>query len=168
MKIRRGIRPHFQEIPSGLIEPGEKRCQISVPEIEEETSVEFALSAGAEVLDRRSFEWKPKRHWEVYLVHISHHDLGYTDLPRDVLREHDGFMDEILRLCEETETWPEEAKFRYTVEGSWSMLHFLEDGPKGALDKLIRYMKQGRIELTALFGNEITELCGHEELVRLL
>jgi hypothetical protein len=29
----------------------------------------------------------PSRRWEVHLVHGSHHDLGYTDLPSNVLRE---------------------------------------------------------------------------------
>ncbi|RKY57666.1 MAG: hypothetical protein DRP94_08345 [Candidatus Latescibacterota bacterium] len=166
VKILKGARA--SEIPVGPIKPGEGRYQIAVPEIGEEGPVEFALLVGDKVQDRRSITWRPKRHWEVYLVHISHHDLGYTDLPRDVLREHDGFMDEILRFCEETEDWPEEAKFRYTIEGSWSVLHFVEEGSEDLVEKLVRYMKQGRIELTAFFGNETTELCGHEELIRLL
>ena len=168
MKIGRGAQPCAFEIPVGRMEPGEGKYQIAVPEIGEEGPVEFTLLVGDKVQDRRSITWKPKRHWEVYLVHISHHDLGYTDLPTDILREHDDFMDHILQFCEETQDWPEAAKFRYTVEQSWSVLHFVENRPKDVVEKLVRYMKQGRIELTALFGNETTELCGHEELIRLL
>ncbi len=36
------------------------------------------------------------------------------------------------------------------------------------LAKLRRYVGEGRIEIPALFGNEITGLCGHEELIRLM
>jgi len=169
-RIRVNARPYgaVYETPIGRIESGKGRYRIAVPEILEETSVEFALVVGDKVQDRRSVSWKPQRHWEVYLVHISHHDLGYTDLPTDVLREHDGFMDEILRFCEETEDYPGESRFRYTVEQSWSVLHFIENRPKDAVEKLIRYIKEGRIEVTAFFGNETSELCSHEELIRLM
>jgi len=63
-----------------------------------------------------------KREWKVYLVHNSHHDLGYTDLPSNVLEEYECFMDQVLRFCERTEDFPEEAKFKYVIEGSWSIL----------------------------------------------
>lgn len=46
------------------------------------------------------------------MVCHSHHDLGYTDLLIDVLREHDGCMDDVLRFCEETDDRPEESRFR--------------------------------------------------------
>ena len=128
VKILKGA--HAPEIPVGPIKPGKGRYQIAVPEIGEEGPVEFALLVGGKLQDRRSIVWRPKRHWEVYLVHISHHDLGYTDLPRDVLWEHDGFMDEILRFCEETEDWPEEAKFRYTIEGSCRCCTSWRRGPR--------------------------------------
>ena len=102
------------------------------------------------------------------MAHYSHHDLGYTDLPIDVLHEYDTFYDEVLRFCEETEDWPDESKFRYVIEQSWSIKHFIENRPKETVDKLIKYIKEGRVELTALFGNQTTELCGHEELIRLM
>ena len=47
------------------------------------------------------------------MVHFSHHDLGYSDMPTDLLVEHAGFMDDVLDFCEETADWPEESRFRY-------------------------------------------------------
>ena len=29
----------------------------------------------------------PPRHMRVHVVHFSHHDLGYTDIPSNVLKE---------------------------------------------------------------------------------
>lgn len=152
----------------GVAKRGEGRYRVCVPDVREITDVEFTLSASGRMQDRKRITWKPQKHWQVYLAHYSHHDLGYTDLPTNVLREYDGFYDEILRFCKETEDWPDESKFRYVVEQFWSLQHFIENRPKKTVDKLIKYIREGRIEVTALFGNQITELCGHEELIRLM
>ncbi len=152
----------------GVAKRGEGRYRVCVPDVREITDVEFTLSASGRMQDRKRITWKPQKHWQVYLAHYSHHDLGYTDLPTNVLREYDGFYDEILRFCKETEDWPDESKFRYVVEQFWSLQHFIENRPKKMVDKLIKYIREGRIELTALFGNQTTELCGHEELIRLM
>jgi hypothetical protein len=102
------------------------------------------------------------------MIPIAHHDLGYTDTIENVLYKYDGFYDDILRFCEETKDWPEESKFRYMVEGTWSIQHFIENRPEEVLEKLAKYVREGRIEIPALFGNEISALCSHEELIRLM
>jgi alpha-mannosidase len=101
-------------------------------------------------------------------VPITHHDLGYTDTIENVLNRYDGFYDDVLRFCAETEDWPEESKYRYTCEGTWSLQHYLENRPPKQADKFAKYVAEGRIEIGALFGTEIDALCGHEELVRLM
>lgn len=156
------------QISLGAVPPGTHKQRIYVPDVREATQAEFVLLAQDQTQDRCTITWTPERHWEVYLVHGSHHDLGYTDLPSNVLREHDRFLDEILRYCEETADWPEESRFRYVVEQGWSVLHFIEHRPPDVVERLVRLMREGRIEVTALFGNETTELCGHEEQIRLL
>ena len=157
-----------EEIDLGLIGRGENTYRIYVPDIHRRVKVEFLLLVNGEIQDRKSMLWEPQKHWRVYLIHYSHHDLGYTDLPSNVLNEYDSFYDDILRFCDETEKFPEEAKFRYLVEQSWSIVHFIENRPKRIVDKLLKYIKEGRIEVTALYGNLITEVCGHEELIRAL
>jgi len=152
----------------GMVKQGEGKYRVYVPDVQEITDVEFILSAGGRVQDRKRIAWKPQKHWQVYLAHYSHHDLGYTDLPTNVLREYDTFYDKILRFCEETENWPDESKFRYVIEQSWSVQHFIENRPKEIVDKFIKYIREGRVEVTALFGNQTAELCGHEELIRLM
>ncbi|MCS7221977.1 MAG: glycoside hydrolase family 38 C-terminal domain-containing protein [Anaerolineae bacterium] len=152
----------------GMIQPGTSRRRIYIPDVRETIQAEFMLLAEGQVQDRQTRPWTPERHWEIYLVHGSHHDLGYTDLPSNVLREHARFLDDVLRYCEETADWPEESRFRYVIEQGWSVLHFIEHRPSDTVERLVRLMREGRIEVTALFGNEISELCGHEEQIRLL
>ena len=76
---------------------------------------------------------------------ITHHDLGYTDTIENVLLKYDGFYDDILRFCHETDDWPDEAKYRYTAESAWSMQHFVENRPEESIAQLAKYVKQGRI-----------------------
>ncbi len=156
------------DICLGKIDPGEKVYRVHIPDIRQPQKVRFTLRVGEEVQDETSIDWTPERHWLIYVVQGSHHDLGYTDLPQNVLEEHNEFMDSVLRFCDETDDFPEGSKFKYKIEQSWSVLDYIRNRPKAVVDKLINLIKEGRIEVTALFGNEITALCGHEELIRLL
>jgi len=152
----------------GRVKKGRTAFKIYVPDIVEARPVEFVLKANDKVQDRHKITWQPQRHWEVYMVPITHHDLGYTDTIENILHRYDGFYDDILRFCEETEDWPEESKYRYTVEGAWSIQHFIENRPKQTIEKLTKYIKHGRIEVGAFFGHEITAMCSHEELIRMM
>ena len=151
----------------GTLPAGESVRRIYIPDLREPAQTDFAIVAGGQVQDARTVLWTPQRHWEVYLVNGSHHDLGYTDLPSNILREHDTFVDEVLRFCTETDDWPQESRFRYVVEQGWSILHYVEHRPPERVAELVRRIREGRIEVTALFGNQTSELCGPEEQIRL-
>ena len=152
----------------GIVESGTNSCTIAVPDLRETAQVAFTLQAGDAVCDRRELTWEPRKHWRVHLVPIAHHDLGYTDTIEGVLRKYCRIYEDVLRFCEETESWSEASRFHYTAEEAWSLQHFVEQSPPETVDKLSRYVRQGRIEIPALYGNQISGLCGHEELIRLL
>jgi hypothetical protein len=154
--------------PLGKVEKGKTTIQAYIADISKATEAEFVLKADDKVQERRKLMWQPKRHWQVYIVPITHHDLGYTDTIENVLNLYSSFYDDILRFCEETDDWPEASKYRYTVEGTWSIQHFIENRPRDVIDKLAKYIKENRIEVGALFGNEISALCSHEQLIRLM
>ena len=152
----------------GIIEPGNGNYRFFIPEIPESIPVEFLLETTGKTAESFTVDWTPRKHWEVCLIPISHHDLGYTHSIENVLEKYIGIYEDVLRFCEETEDYPDEAKFRYSVEGAWSLQYFIEKSDKEKLEKLAKYMKEGRVEVQALIGNEITNLCGHEELIRLM
>jgi hypothetical protein len=158
-----------ESLPLGTVSSGETVREVSLPDIRSPVDVMLGLWADGTLQDQTTVAWSPQRHWEVYLIQYAHHDLGYTDLPSNVLAEYDGFMDQVLRYCEGTEDWPEEeARFRYQCEQAWSVVHYVENRPPEVVERLAHYIRNGQIEVTALFGNQTLELCGHEELVRLL
>jgi len=154
--------------PIGPVGKGEHTLPIHVPDLREPAPVTLSLQVGDQIHDRRELTWQPRKHWRVHLVPIAHHDLGYTDTIEGVLRKYCRIYEDVLRFCAETADWPEEARFRYTAEEAWSIQHFARNGSPEQVEKLARYVREGRIEVPALFGNQISGLCGHEELIRLL
>lgn len=107
-----------------------------------------------------------QRKWVVHVVQTSHHDPGYTDMPHQVLIQHDHWIDQAVALAERTDDYPEDARFRIVIEQAWSIDHYLRSRSDGQASKALRLLQEGRFELTALFGNLTTELCGHETLSR--
>lgn len=156
------------DVSLGDFEPGERSTRVPIPDIRESVPVKFSLYSGGELQDETEMQWKPGKHWTTYLVQVSHHDLGYTDLPSNILSEYEAIFDDILAYCRETDDWPEDAKFRYTVEQAWSILHYFESRSPEVLDEMVSRIKEGRIEITALIGNQTSEIHGPEELVRAL
>jgi len=152
----------------GKVAKGESNFEIYLPDITTPTTVEILLKSGKKIWDRYEFAMRPQRHWEVFMVPISHHDLGYTDAIENILLRHDGYYDDVIRFCEETTDYPYESQYRYTAEVAWSIKHFIENRPDEVVDKLVKFIREGRIETHAFLGNEITGLCGHEELIRLM
>lgn len=152
--------------PRQSVPQGESRLMIEIPRVDEPTPLQIALRVRGAVVDRQRLLWQPSRLWEVCLVPISHHDLGYTSTIEEVLEQYDHFYDAVLHFCDETADFPDEAKFRYTIEGSWSLEHYLRSRPAEVVQKMGQYLREGRIEVQALPGNLITNLLGHEEQIR--
>lgn len=157
------------KIPLGTLLKGENIREILIPDVKESKRANFKIcDSEGNVLAEASVICKPKKHWIVFLVQFSHHDLGYTDLPQNVLNEYITFYDSIARYCEETENWPNDAKFRYQIEQLWSLFHYLRTQPKDKTEKILNLIKNGRLGVSALFGNMVSGLMGHEEIIRLL
>ena len=65
------------------------------------------LRSGGSVASQVEVSWHAARRWEVHLVQTSHHDLGYTDLPSNVLGDHVRWLDEALEFANQTQSMPE-------------------------------------------------------------
>lgn len=152
----------------GEIGTGNSSHRFFMPEITDAVPVEFVLETDGNTEARLTIDWTPRKHWEVCLIPISHHDLGYTHSIEHVMEQYVGIYNDVLQFCEETEDFPDEAKFRYSAEGAWSLQYFIKHSDEETREKLARYMSEGRIEVHALIGNEITDILGHEEMIRMM
>ncbi len=160
-----GLEPITQTISD--IAPGQSVHAARVPDVRECVDVVVTLSAGGEE-HTVTHAWAPRKHWHVHFVPISHHDYGYSGTLEETLAFYDQVYFDVLKFCRETEDWDDTARFRYTCEAAWSLHHFVERADEATIAELARYVQQGRVEIPALLGNEISGLCGHEELARLL
>jgi len=140
--------------------------RVFVPEVESEQMVSVSFEKKTEI--KLNLSVKPQRHWTIHLVHQTHLDIGYTDPQGRVLAEHLAFLDSCLDLIDRTDEWPDDAKFRWSVEALWSFDEWTKVRSKEKIDEFIRRVKEGRIELTAMPYNLHTETCSTDELHELL
>ena len=152
--------------PLGEVAAGESTHEVFLDEPAASVDAVFALEVAGEVVARKTVKLTPPRHWKVHVVHLSHHDAGYTDLASHAVAEHDLWLDRVIDIAAATRDFPEEARFRIVVEQAWSIDHFLNHAPPERAAAMVKLLQAGDVEVTALFGNMTSELCDHEALAR--
>ncbi|XTZ15339.1 hypothetical protein ACQSSU_28565 [Micromonospora echinospora] len=97
---------------------------------------------------------------QILLVGHTHHDVGYTNSPRIVDGQHRHIVTEVLRLCEaeaeanvEAGAGPDPARFRWTFEVARPVLRFLADAGTSEVQRLRRFVAEGRIAVTGGYLN---------------
>jgi alpha-mannosidase len=97
-----------------------------------------------------AFARAPVRKWTVYLVQHTHTDIGYTRPQTDILPEHLRFIDYALDYCDQTDDYPDDARFRWTCEAAWPVHAYFTRRPLEQIRRLEHRILEERIELTAL------------------
>ena len=156
------------EWPLDAVPSGESTHEVFIAEVPGPCEATFVLKAAGEPADQKHVTVSPPHHWTVHMIQRSHHDVGYTDLPSRTLVQHARYLDDAIDMADATSDLPAESQFRLVIEQAWSLMHFLRTASKPRLDRMIELLRSGRIEVTALFGNMTTELCGPEQLIRTL
>ena len=155
---------------SALTQGGEEApngsYRVFIPEVTSDQQVVVSFEKSSDI--KLDLTVKPQRHWTIHLVHHTHLDIGYTDPQGRVLAEHLAFLDSCLDLMNRTDSWPDDAKFRWSVEALWSFDEWTKVRSKEKIDEFIRRVKEGRIELTAMPYNLHSETCSTDELHELL
>ncbi len=135
------------------LDPGFTSVQM-LPRVTGDPGVKVAtIKIGKDVSYKKEFRFHNVRHWTIYLVQHTHTDIGYTRPQTEILPEHLRYIDYALDYCDQTDRFPEEAQFRWTCETSWAVREYLATRPKSQVDRLLKRVTEGRIELTGLFLN---------------
>ena len=165
------------DIDLGMIASGTGDYRFFIPEIIEPSTVELELKTGDKTWNRMKMNWEPQKKWEVCMIPMAHHDLGYTNPIELVMGQYRETYEDAVHFCEQTdpliwdylgevEEYPEESRFRYTAEASWSIEDFIKHADEKTLEKLSIYLQDGSIEVQALYGQMITGMLSHEEMIR--
>ena len=99
------------------------------------------------------------RTWQIDVLHHSHTDIGYTARQELICRQHADFLRgavNILRRIDAGEA-EEQQGFRWQCENYWQIEQFLKDADDTEKTDLIRYIREGRIGLSASYLN-LTDL----------
>lgn len=137
--------------------------RVYVPEVTEETTVQLELRDAPEFTGL-TVTVRPARKWQVHLIHASHLDIGYTDPQPRVLREQVSFLDTALEHVEATADKPEGERFKWVVEALLPFQIWLKHRSEDKIERFIKQVKLGNIELTAAPQNVSTETASTPEL----
>lgn len=145
---------------------GDSTHEAHLPEATSDTTALVELVIGGETVTQE-VPCTPVRRWQVFLVNHSHTDIGFTHTAADVVRVHDKNLERALELTDATADWPWESRYRWTIESAWQVQNYLTYRPEDR-DRLVRAVREGVVEVEALYIHSYFDLLGREQLVRSL
>ncbi|CAN5705898.1 hypothetical protein BH09CHL1_BH09CHL1_29160 [soil metagenome] len=104
---------------------------------------------------------------KILIANHSHTDIGFTDYQDLVYRQHAEFTDQALDLIEATQSYPEEARYKWTLEVTGMTEYFLERASSTQIDRLREWQKQGAIDIGGMQYN-FTPLLTIKQMIRSL
>ncbi len=150
------------------IQSGYKLVEGLAPAVNKPASVEAEVKIAGKSIGKKTVTITPVRKWEIYVLHHSHVDIGYTHVQTEVIRKHWEYFEQVIELARKSADYPPGSQFKWNAEVLWAVDSYLEQAPKEKRDQFIEAVKKGWIALDALYGNELTALCRPEELIRLV
>ncbi len=151
-----------------LLKSGYKVIEGFAPLVTKPTPVEVDVKIAGKSIGKKTVTIKPVRKWEIYLLHHSHVDIGYTHVQTEVVRMHWRYFEQVIELAKKTADYPPGSQFKWNVEVLWAVDSYLKQASKEKREQFIEAVRKGWIALDALYGNELTALCRPEELIRLV
>jgi len=134
------------------LETGTNRFTLEIPQVETPQQMELTLTNNKKKTSV-PVSITPPRKWRMNFVQHSHTDIGYTRPQNEILAEHLRFIDYALDYCDATDNYPENTQFRWTCEISWAVSEYLKSRPVAQIERLKKRVKEGRIELAAMYLN---------------
>ena len=156
------------EFSKQSLKPGFKVIEGLAPAVEETTTVHIDARVAGKSIGKQALTINPVRKWEIYILHHSHVDIGYTHVQTEVEHKHWKYFEQVIDLARKTADYPPGSAFKWNVEVLWAVDSFLKQASPEDMQAFIDAVKKGWIGLDALYGNELTALCRPEELIRLV
>lgn len=150
------------------LKPGANSAELLLPPVATATKTTVRLLVGDQVLDERTIARQPVRKWEIHLLHQTHLDIGFTHTQQEVLQRQVGFLYKALELIEQTQEYPEDAKFKWHAEGMWAIDEFLRTATEEKRAQFLDAVRRGSIHLDAFYVQMMTGLGTEEQLLQLM
>ncbi|MGE4286904.1 MAG: polysaccharide lyase family protein, partial [Phycisphaerae bacterium] len=157
-KFIRRLTPGFEAMES---------AQVYLPAGSDEAG-EVAISLSGSEAISTTLDISPVRKWEVYLIHQTHLDIGYTDKQENVLREQVSHLRKALDYIDASKDYPAGARFKWHPEGMWAVEEFMRTESAENVQRLIEAARAGDIHIDALYAQAMTGAYSEEELFELV
>lgn len=131
---------------------GYNPVRVRVRAVSETTEIGYRLEIGDRTWEG-TVTLEPVRRWQVHFVQHTHTDIGYTRSQTDILGDHLRFIDYALDYCDNTDTYPEDSRFRWTCEAAWAVDEYLKCRPQAQVDRFLKRIAEGRMEVTGMYFN---------------
>ncbi len=125
---------------------------VRIPIVKKAGTIDARLELDGKKLSQR-FAVKPIRDWTIYLVEHTHTDVGYAEPQQKIMPEQLRYIDYALDYCDKTDSYPPDAQFHWTCETAWAVQEYLKTRPRSQVDRLLKRILQGRIEVTGMYLN---------------
>ena len=147
---------------------GQQTIELFTAETEREKEVCVSVRNDGRTVGDQTLTLKPVRKWEIYLVHQTHLDIGYTHPQEEVLKLQVDHLKKALKYIKNTKDYPEEARFKWHPEGMWAVEEFLRTATDQEKKEFIAAAKKGYIHIDALYAQAMTGIYSDEELFELV
>jgi hypothetical protein len=157
------LKAGAQTLWTGSAEPGYTSALVPAGP-NQKTSLPLVVEIDGRTAFEDTLELTPVGRREVHLLPHSHVDIGYSDPQPTVERKQWRNLRDAVELARKTASYPPEARFKWNVEGLWSVEGYLKQASPEDRDAFVAAVKQGSIGLQANYTNILTGLATPEEL----
>ena len=142
-----------KELLSADLVRGVNRFLLTFPAVTRPSKITLTAKVNDQPAVKYPVTLIPPKKWEIYFVQHSHTDIGYTRPQSEILAEHMRYIDYALDYCDQTDGFPDDAKFRWTCESSWVTREYLRSRPAEQIERFKQRIAEGRIEVTGMYSN---------------
>ena len=131
-----------------------------------ERPLTVSITVGADAAVAQALELKAVKPRVLHLLPHSHVDIGYSDPQPDVERKQWKNLRDAVELARATASYPPEARFKWNVEGLWSVESYLKQARAEDCEAFLAAVRGGAVSVQANDTNVLTGLATPEELRR--
>jgi alpha-mannosidase len=160
------VQADHQEVERRVLSSGTHTFNVYVDPVETARLVLIDYQIAGKS-DSTAVRIEPVRKVQIYILPHSHHDLGYTDLQRNIEEKQVANISRGIEVARNTANYPQGARFVWNLEVLWGADLFMRTKSQPEREELIDAVKKGWIGLNGMYANELTGLCRPEELLQL-
>ncbi len=150
----------YRQFKKVRLRKGRHRKFLYIPNSSVAGEVSIRIKIGREIVEKNLFV-KPGKKWKIFFAPSIHTDIGFTAPQEDVMKLRRRNID---KLIEAMGRYP---NLKWNIEVSYLVKDYLAHSSPEKAEKLIKFIKEGRIEMNAIYLNVLTGLCSGEALNRL-